>query len=57
MLPPSAPPPVRVPIVSELPSRSNTAPVASVNEIGVASLIMLSPPSVNEPADTVKAVN
>ena len=57
MLPPSAPPPVRVPMVSVLPSRSNTAPVASVNEIGVTSLIMLSPPSVNEPADTVKAVN
>jgi hypothetical protein len=43
MLPPLAPPPDREPMVSSLPSKSNTAPVASANEIGVASLIILSP--------------
>src|SRR5210317_375406 len=57
MLPPSAPPPDREPMVSSLPSKSNTAPVASANEIGVASLIILSPPSVNEPADIVNWLN
>jgi hypothetical protein len=57
MLPPLAPPPDREPMVSSLPSKSNTAPVASANEIGVASLIMSSPPSVNEPAEIVNWLN
>jgi len=57
MLPPLAPPPDREPMVSSLPSKSNTAPVASANEIGVALLIILSPPSVNEPAEMVNWLN
>jgi hypothetical protein len=42
MLPPLAPPPDREPMVSSLPSKSNTAPVASANEIGVESLSLSS---------------
>ena len=57
MLPPSAPPPDREPMVSSLPSKSNTAPVASANEIGVESLSLSLAPSVNEPAEIVNWLN
>src|SRR5210317_482243 len=57
MLPPLAPPPDREPMVSSLPSKSNTAPVASANEIGVESLSLSLAPSVNEPAEIVNWLN